>query len=168
VWLRAHNAARCFTAHLPQGCTSSSAAGINTQATIKVLVMLLDVCDSGTGVTVDEVAQSLYYSSYSLNNHWNASSGGRVGLYWPGNASQVVWQVRLPCSQFNRSRWAGGEVMVLGGGSNDINVAGAIRRQGLLLKRAAGAYLTLVQQLLLIVFCAFLYTQHLISMIRCE
>jgi hypothetical protein len=66
--------------------------------------MLLEICNTPTGTTVQAVADSVYSNSHSMSRQWASSSLNTASMEWSGRAADVIRTVKLPCSVFPDSR----------------------------------------------------------------
>jgi hypothetical protein len=79
-------------------------AGVRPTGTIRVLYMILEICNTAPGTTVQAVADAVYGNSHSMSRQWAAASLNSASMDWGGRPAEVIRTVKLPCSEFPDSR----------------------------------------------------------------
>ncbi|KAG2497119.1 hypothetical protein HYH03_004710 [Edaphochlamys debaryana] len=67
---------------------------------IRVITLILDVCDTGPSNPVSDIEFSYYNDPHSLQAYWSTISGGQAVF---NRETSLIKNVKLPCDKFSRS-----------------------------------------------------------------
>ncbi|KAG2497126.1 hypothetical protein HYH03_004717 [Edaphochlamys debaryana] len=67
---------------------------------IRMITIILNVCDTGPSNPVSDIELSLYRDPYSLLAYWSTISGGQAVF---NRNTSLIKNVKLPCGRFSRS-----------------------------------------------------------------